>query len=76
MEKSSGWRVRFNRDCSRRPCRKPDGSARRFQFTFYSVGATISMCAKLPSSWTAVVADVSGKGVGSALLASLLQALF
>ncbi len=29
-----------------------------------------------PASWTAVVADVSGKGVGSALLASLLQGSF
>jgi sigma-B regulation protein RsbU (phosphoserine phosphatase) len=29
-----------------------------------------------PDSWTAVVADVSGKGVGSALLASLLQGTF
>ncbi len=29
-----------------------------------------------PTSWTAVVADVSGKGVGSALLASLLQGTF
>ena len=29
-----------------------------------------------PASWTAVVADVSGKGVGSALLASLLQGTF
>ena len=28
------------------------------------------------TSWTAVVADVSGKGVGSALLASLLQGTF
>ena len=29
-----------------------------------------------PESWTAVVADVSGKGVSSALLASLLQGTF
>ncbi len=29
-----------------------------------------------PDAWTAVVADVSGKGVGSALLASLLQGAF
>jgi sigma-B regulation protein RsbU (phosphoserine phosphatase) len=29
-----------------------------------------------PTSWTAVVADVSGKGVSSALLASLLQGTF
>jgi serine phosphatase RsbU (regulator of sigma subunit) len=29
-----------------------------------------------PNAWTAVVADVSGKGVGSALLASLLQGAF
>ena len=29
-----------------------------------------------PAAWTAVVADVSGKGVGSALLASLLQGTF
>jgi serine phosphatase RsbU (regulator of sigma subunit) len=29
-----------------------------------------------PDSWTAVVADVSGKGVSSALLASLLQGTF
>jgi serine phosphatase RsbU (regulator of sigma subunit) len=29
-----------------------------------------------PTSWTAIVADVSGKGVSSALLASLLQGTF
>jgi serine phosphatase RsbU (regulator of sigma subunit)/pSer/pThr/pTyr-binding forkhead associated (FHA) protein len=29
-----------------------------------------------PSCWTAVVADVSGKGVGSALLAALLEGMF
>ena len=29
-----------------------------------------------PHAWAAVVADVSGKGVSSALLASLLQGMF
>jgi phosphoserine phosphatase RsbU/P len=29
-----------------------------------------------PGCWTAVIADVSGKGVGAALLASLLQGMF
>ena len=50
---------------------------RRLQFAFDPGGRRLFRCApKFAASWTAVVADVSGKGVGSALLASLLQGTF
>jgi len=51
---SSGWGVRFNRDCAA-SLPQPDGSARRFQFTFYSRWGRYFRCAQnSPSSWTAV----------------------
>ena len=55
-----------------------DGSARPVRaFLRRRWAGIISTCAKSRrTSWAAVVADVSGKGVGSALLASLLQGTF
>jgi len=39
-------------------------------------GDYFDMCALAPDQWAAIVADVSGKGVSSALLASVLQGAF
>src|ERR1017187_3703684 len=73
-KRSCGWRGPSNKACFREACRARDGcgpAAVVWLRTRWA--ATITMTRVSSHCWSAVVADVSGKGVSSALLASLLQ---
>ena len=75
---SCKWPATSNRDCCPRRCPPTVGFARPAPASPPPRWAAIISTVRQirPDLWTAVVADVSGKGVSSALLAGLLQGVF
>ena len=74
-KKNCRWRAPSSRACCRHNCRRTGWiRARGSSVASHEVGGDYFDVTQVdPECWSAVVADVSGKGVGSALLASLLQ---